>query len=774
MTVNKRAVAHLDGALGEPHWLDEHLRAVAELASEFASRLRPGDEAFAATAAWAGLLHDLGKFRPEFQEYLHGHRDQGIETRHSVYGAYWSHRKRLPLDLAFTILGHHAGLHDFTTLKNHFRAVGEDGRVDWLTEELEKRVDRRSWPRDLAETRRPRNGKLVTLAEELRLRMLFSCLIDADRLDTERYSRGRGRALVSADFQALLIRLMNHVKALGDVDSPVNAARRDILTACETGGTRPPGLYSLTAPTGSGKTLAGMAFALRHVVAHRHTHGFRRIIVVLPFLSIIEQNVGAYRRALGLEGSDLILEHHSGVAVANDEDREEQEERSEGQDSAALRARQAAENWDAPIVVTTAVQFLESLFSRRPGRCRKLHNIGRSVVIFDEAQTLPFPLLDPILSAVRSLAADFGVTFLFSTATRAAFAKGDNLPSGLDEGECVELLESSEAHPGDPETYFRLLRRTSLELPFLKERWSWSDLADRIEGDQALIIVNLRKHAQDLHNILKGKTEEGVFHLSSTMCAEHRSRVLGSKTNPEPGSIHYALKTGRRCVLVSTQVVEAGVDLDFPVVYRAIAPLEAIIQAAGRCDREGKLTKERGRPGGRVIVFNPAVDHAAPPGFYSEATEQTKLLLDEHAANPDRILEDPSIFARFHQHLIEWRDGAELGRRIQENRRGLLFQEVDKEFKVIESAGQGVVVPYASARELLDQIRQRGYETYGDRRRLQRFMVSLFPNQFNALLKSGVIRPIFERSEGLMELTGHYDKALGVVMGELPVEDFAV
>ena len=272
---------------------------------------------------------------------------------------------------------------------------------------------------------------------------------------------------------------------------------------------RPPGCFRITAPTGSGKTLAMLAFALKHA----EQHGLRRVIVVLPFLAIIEQNARVYREALqSLDDAGVLIEHHSAVMVSGDDG----SERTENESQDRTRAKQATENWDAPVIVTTAVQFLESLFSRRPASCRKLHNIARSVVVFDEVQTLPFPLLDPILSAVRTLRDMFGVSFLFGSATQPHLQCSPNLPSGfaVDGAECHEIV---------PELgrTFAIFRRVTLELPCLTEPpWTWDDLVTRLDSTpQALIIVNLRKHAQDLFDRLRVARTPGLFHLSSTMCA---------------------------------------------------------------------------------------------------------------------------------------------------------------------------------------------------------------------------------------------------------------
>ncbi|HEU5115162.1 MAG TPA: CRISPR-associated helicase Cas3' [Isosphaeraceae bacterium] len=539
-------------------------------------------------------------------------------------------------------------------------------------------------------------------------------------------------------------------------------SRRALYEACLSKAELPPGGFSLTAPTGSGKTLAMMAFALKHAAVHN----LRRVIVVLPFLAIIEQNARVYRDILGTheDGSSVVLEHHSAVQM----ERESKEPVSrENESPPQIRAKQATENWDAPVIVTTAVQFLESLFARRPSRCRKLHNIARSVVLFDEVQTLPFPLLDPILSAVRDLRDHFGVSFLFASATQPTFDKSPNLPCGFKPQECREVDENRLQT-------FSILRRTRLELPFLTEgKWSWNTLAQRIKPEpRALIIVNLRQHAQDLYDLLWSRNTKPLFHLSSTMCTAHREALLGHKKDPASGTIYHALQHNEPCVVVSTQVVEAGVDVDFPIIFRALAPLDAIIQAAGRCDREGRLTLSAGSPAGRVVVVEPDFKFTTPPGFYTEATRKTRSLLTEIADDPDRVLDDPAIFAKYHANLIAWGEGQEQAREIQKACSILGFKTVDSLFRLIDDAGQGVVVRYGEAPAILDRIRTQGYVTRDDRRDLQHYSVALTPTWFSKLQNS--LEEVFKKQDqGLWEYTQKYeDEGVGLRLGELPIEEF--
>lgn len=765
-----KALAHRSGADGRDHLLVEHLRAVADRAGHLAEAIRPGDAGFTDLARWCGWLHDLGKYREEFQSYLKGDRPGGLDTQHAVFGAARAAILGLPAAVSLAILGHHAGLPSLATAIERIKdpslnSLGIEG-------ELASRLDSDRGagsglpaiaPEFLGGSRRHFEA---TYDQELLIRMLFSCLVDADYLDTEWYMVGRERTPVTFDANALFERLEQYVKNLskGKPPTPINEARQSLYAACVSAAERPPGIFRLTAPTGSGKTLAMLAFALKHA----EKHGLRRVIIVLPFLSIIEQNARVYREALGADdNSGVLIEHHSAVKTKSG-----QAEPSENESVDQVREKQAVENWDAPVIVTTAVQFLESLFRRRPGACRKLHNMARSVVVFDEVQTLPFSLLDPTLSAFRSLRDQFGVSFLLGSATQPRLGRTGHLPSGLGDAgnECHEIVH-------DQAALFSIFRRATLSLPCLSEQpWTWDDLIEQIKREpQALIIVNLRKHAQDLFDRLKSSGIPGLFHLSSTMCAAHREAKLGLKSEPTPGTIYHALKHKSPCIVVSTQVVEAGVDLDFPVVFRAEAPLDAVIQASGRCDREGNLTRAAGRPAGRVIVFRPAAEPTTPPGYYQIATQKAVGLMEEHASDPQSLLDDPEHFARYHQNLIEWGEGHGCSVEIQKARKLLDYPKVADLFRVIDEAGEGVVVPFGEAKNLLDKIRCQKFVGFEDRRALQRFTVNLYPTCVAAL--QAQLKPIIDR-EGAplmyVEDHGDYDDDLGIRLGELPSERFSV
>jgi CRISPR-associated endonuclease/helicase Cas3 len=767
-----RALAHLTGASGTDHDLVVHLRDVARRARELAAQTRTDRAMLMDLAHWAGWLHDLGKYRIEFQEYLRGERSRSIETQHAVFGAAAARKLGLPLAVTFAINGHHAGLHDLSDLRE--KTASPDLAPQQVADHLVQclRSDYQAGlPTVIRETFAPRRDPQgyaeFGTHEEFLVRMLFSCLVDADFLDTERHMRGQERSPAAFDPATLFALVDREVNRLGDRggDKHLIAVRRSIYDECVAKADGLTGFFSLTTPTGGGKTLASLAFALRHAVRN----DLRRVIVVIPFLSIIEQNARIYRRVLG---DDVVVEHHSAVArpdsVAGGS---EPRERS----SAEL----AAENWDAPVVVTTSVQFLESLFARAPSRCRKLHNLARSVVILDEVQTLPHHLLTPTMDVLRELVGHYGTSFVFCSATQPGFARSSGLPSGFREGEIREIAPQ-------PARVFATLNRVRFELPAVTEApWDWETLTQRLVGHrQVLVIVNLRRHAVEIYNELiktVGPKERGqVFHLSSAMCAEHRFATLGTKEQPEPGTIYHALAHGLPCRAVSTQVVEAGVDIDFPVVFRAVAPLDAVIQSAGRCNREGKLAASDGGPGGLVVVFRPADPQATPPGLYSFQTNQASDVLRGVAPDPSQLATDPELYAGYYRRFLDWKPsdaprrlaGGQSDKTIQEERQALNFEQVATKAKVIEDSGQAIVVPYGDAIAILAKLRGKPRLFRHDLRSLQRFLVNLREPDIKAL--GGLLTPIADE-DGPHELeSSAYDPKLGVKVRERPAEDFVL
>jgi len=752
--------AHSANGHGNWHQLADHLVGVSKLASCFAEQSCSDlkDSAF-----WAGLLHDLGKYRDEFQAYLRNEREGGVETHHAIYGSALAFQRGW-LGPAFAIAGHHAGLHDL----NELQALVEGStyrtneRLAILVERFEHELGK--IPNEIVEPSFVANEHHA----EFYIRMLFSALVDADFLDTEAHFKETPRASFELQAPELLQRLIAE-KTSKSSEGELNTIRNRIFQQCLEKARESPGFFSLTVPTGGGKTLSGMAFALAH--AAQPQHKLRRIIVVIPYLSIIEQNAAQYRRVLDPESRGIVIEHHSAVNVPEDT--------GESRPRAPFEKHPdeyAAENWDAPVIVTTSVQFIESIFANRTSRSRKLHNIAHAVVIFDEVQTLPSPLLNPLLNVFRELRDHYGTSFVFSTATQPAFRHRPlSLTEGFKPGEIQEITQNIGK-------VFSGLRRVSIQLPKPDETIGWDTLADlMVRRDRALCIVNIRRHAYDLWEKLRcavlQEERTAVFHLSSAMCADHRLNVLGADHDPKPDTIRYRLRHNQPCRLVSTQLIEAGVDVDFPIVWRAMGPLDSIVQAAGRCNRENLLRDTSSKPAlGEVIVFKPE-DNILPSGVYRTATDITASLLAHVEA--DALATDHTLFERYFDQLYQLvPTDQEIS--IQGERKKLHFRKVAELAKVIADDTQPVVVPYGKGCNLIKEMRTRPVvkeqPRFGrdDLRKLQRFMVNLHTRDFQRLLMLKAISPLLPNLEIYVLADGWYHPDLGLLIDKRPLEDFFV
>jgi CRISPR-associated endonuclease/helicase Cas3 len=703
----------------EWHALDEHLRAVAHLAREFAEPFGAG-----AMSYWVGLLHDFGKARPAFQQYLLAQHTGQSHPRvpHAVWGASVAYRLLREAgcwrEIALPIHGHHAGLAHGGTLAQHLESFLAD-----RAEEIPGVV---AWLRTLPHPPRFRLPEQTPLHRELFIRMILSALVDADYLDTEQHfdpdqSGMRGHP---APIDDLLQQLEISQKRLIREAEPtvVNRIRREVYLACRDAAAGPQGIYRLTVPTGGGKTLSGLAFALRHAVAH----DLRRVIVAIPYTSIIDQTATVYR---GVFGDAAVLEHHSQVPVREDE----------AQDPDAVRLRLATENWDVPLVTTTTVQLLESLFARRPSRVRKLHNIARSVIFIDEVQTLPTELLSPTLDVLRTLVEHFGVTLVLSTATQPAFEDARQ----MDAFQGMEIREIVPAYP----QHFRALKRVDFEVR--SQPLAWRDVAEAIEDSpQVMVVLNSRRDALELLDAV-GERDD-VFHLSTLLCGAHRRVALQT--------IRERLKTHQTVRLISTQVVEAGVDLDFPIVWRAIGPLDRIVQAAGRCNREGRLAGQ-----GTVVIFEPATGRA-PRGPYSVALMQARVLLKRH---PAERLHEPDLYREYFQRLHSVVD---LDRcRIQSFRAELDYPEVAERYRLIDEDTVSVVVDYGNGMRHLEGWRHRPNRAAW--RRLQPFLVNLYRREAERMLGDGLLTAV---SDDLYVWLGAYDARRGIAQGRYDPSDLIV
>jgi len=710
----------------EWHKLQDHLRCVADMAATFAEAFASAD-----SGRLAGLWHDLGKYRPEFQKRLAGDPQR---VDHAIVGALLARSEfrdpGLSLPLAFVIAGHHGCLADLEALKERLQR-NAPLLADVLPDVPESL--RHLPPPELADRLSPGRRRGREDRERLRrsvefwIRFLYSALVDADFLDTENFYKPDKRGLRAKDFDTVeelyrqtadyMARLS--AEAIDKNPSPVNFARREVLEACRAAADQEPGFFSLSAPTGAGKTFSGMLFALRHA----RRHGLRRVIVVIPYTSIIEQNADKYRRVLGQAN---VVEHHSAL----DPDKETE------------RNRLASENWDAPIIVTTSVQFFESLFANRPSRCRKLHNVAGSVVFLDEVQSLPSRFLLSILDALNELVQNFGCSVVLSTATQPALAERTAFPCGL--------KGVREIVPGPTELARRLSRVQATWPGASDPPVEWPALAAELSRfEQVLAIVHRRKDARELARLLP---EGARFHLSALMCPSHRSKVLAE--------VCAALEAKRPCRLVSTQLVEAGVDIDFPVVYRALGGLDSIIQAAGRCNREGRLDA------GRLVVFRAPTE--PPPGTPRKALESTESLLRQHAGALS--LDDPEVSEAFFRSLY-FKEDLDAGG-IQALRQEFKFEETAHRFRLIEDGySTPVVVPYGEVEEPLATLRKDG-PSREVLRRLQPFMVSLYEQDVARLLACGALEVVQELVHVLTPPFYHlYTEAFGLVVDESPQPD---
>ena len=669
--------------------LHDHLEAVAWLSARFASRFNGGSLGRA-----VGLLHDLGKYSAEFQRRLEGelirvdHSTAGAQEALRLYGA------AIGTLIGYVVAGHHTGLPDYGTAADD-ASLAARLRRSGLT-------DYGAYAQD--EMHFPQKGELALpisflpsqphFSLQFFIRMLYSCLVDADFLDTEG-ALDPAKASLRGEYPAIGIlrdRLDRYfaAKFSGVADTPVNRERAAVLQACHSRAAEPTGLFTLTVPTGGGKTLSSLAFALQHAVCN----GLERVVYVVPFTSIIEQNAAVFREALG---DEAVVEHHSNFQYPREGD--------ENWDKGSASLGLATENWDAPLIVTTNVQFFESLFANRSSRCRKLHSLSRSVVILDEAQMIPTDLLKPSLAALWELVGNYGSTVVLCTATQPAL-----------QGLVPPDMPAKEIAP-DPARLFEVLRRVAVsQLGAVED----GKLAEEISRQhQALCIVNTRSHARDLHDLLQGKEE--VIHLSGRMCPRHRAKVLAE--------VRRRLRDGAPCLVVSTQLIEAGVDVDFPVVFRAATGLDSLAQAAGRCNREGRLEC------GRVFLFDP-IGHPLRGWFERTATAANMTL--RGGADPLSPKSMEQYFATLYDLEGGGLDKMGIMGRIAEGGSKVQFQfaELAQTFRMIEEDMMSVVVPWDE--EAFQYVRHaRSSQTpYGLLRKVQPYVVQIPPWEFLDLQKN--------------------------------------
>lgn len=707
----------------ESEWqtLEAHSQNVATLAAKFAAPFGSSE-----TARLLGLVHDMGKATSEFQEYLAvsnetacNDNEEGSSSTHthgpdhSTAGAQWLDRSINGLGrlLAYAAAGHHSGMPD---------GVSSSGSVSALSSRLEKNLN------FVGQSVNP-NVNMQQLGLEARsfflpddgfvpafyVRMLYSSLVDADFLDTEKFMDNRRSSVRASGAYSAMTELLNQlecryaeidqkVQESNMCDSEVVRVRNEVRGDCCEAAKLDPGLFTLRVPTGGGKTLSSMLFALRHAVEHN----LERVVVVIPFTSIIEQTADVYRKIFG---TDNVLEHHCNVDI----------------DSMPPQLRLAAENWDAPIVVTTNVQFFESLFANRSSRCRKLHNLARSVIILDEAQGLPTDLLKPCLKSLNELVERYGTSVVLSTATLPVFFDRSLLGAAalVQEGRVVTDIVSPSRKLEE-----RLKRVEPRRLP---AKITDDELLDELNDEPcALVVVSTRRHARGLFlKAQKRFSERMVRHLSAQMCGQHRSDILEE--------IKRCISVGGSCLLVSTQLIEAGVDIDFPCVCRELAGADSLVQAAGRCNREGRL-----RGYGRFIVFESS-DYPIPGGYLRMAAQKGAETLGLAELQED-MLGEKTVARYFSMLYADIQKGNAMGMDKYNVLGGLLprnrptdlaamfafkFRELGEKFKLIDTCNCSMIIPYGEEGNALCEQLRKTYAPSEQRllvRKLQRYTVSLY------------------------------------------------
>ena len=715
-----------------------------------------------------GRLHDAGKAQPAFQHYIRG--ESAAKAPHSAAGALLATSllyefsvelalKKFPRTsrlLAYAISGHHRGLHDYIELRKELEKKEIKERCAKTKEALPNiKSELQTWAKEHAEateTSLKELAKQVGATEQAQalIRLLFSCLVDADFLDTEafmdeeRKERRQEATNGYAPLELLRDRLTKHMEGFS-TEGKINQARRLFLNQCqEHGRTCPKGYYSLFLPTGGGKTLSSMAWALETALKHEA----KRIIYIIPYTSIITQTAGIFREIFGEEN---VLEHHSDISFSGGETSQEAERYE--------RTRLLAENWDAPIIVTTNVQFFESLFSHKVSRSRKVHSIANSVVVFDEVQMFPTKFLHPMLRLLEDLRWIYGTQLLFCSATLPPFDK-DHSSSFKRVNDFHQLSEDIQPIvPEDPEL-FKVFDRVVYHLE--EKEYTTKELAEELaQHDTALCIVNSRRDASQLYQALleTGKETQDLIHLSRNMCSAHLKERIAE--------VRQRLKAKITTIVISTQLIEAGVDIDLPIVYRAMSGLDSIVQAGGRCNREGKRTAL-----GEVYVFSLS-DSGKAFGAIAQGQNATRFLLDndkEHTRSsmPLELIE--AYYLCYYSSIgsFDTKGIAESLYDIEEAKRWRFdFEQASKDFQLIDNVDRDLFVPYGKGKELIEGLQKHTlYLNNKTMRELQQYHVAISKWRYEELEEARLLSEmVVDRQTGksmlVLEPQG-YDEALGV------------
>lgn len=685
-------IAHLEG--GREQTVKEHLQGTAKLSAEFAKKFGKEEWGYC-----CGYLHDIGKYSVEFQHKIRENGNERID--HSTAGAkVCMETGGIYPVMSYCIAGHHAGLPNYGSSQDGGSEATIMGRMKKSLKDYSVYKDEIEIPKVTTVPIAYGETKNPDFALSVFIRMLYSCLVDADFLDTEAFMKnGQIKRDAGESIEILFQKLEKYVAKwlLNKEIDTVNGRRTEILRNCLEAGKREKGLFRLTVPTGGGKTVASLAFALRHAVHNN----MDRVIYVIPYTSIIEQNAQIFRSILGDEN---VLENHCNVDYGDSEEWNPM--------------KLAAENWDKPVVVTTNVQFFESLFGNKSSKCRKLHNIANSVVIFDEVQMLPTDYLKPCVAMIEELVNSFEASVVLCTATQPALQPF--FQSGIPAYELCPRLEEQ----------FRFFKRTTFQN---LDKISEEALIEKLSEEyQALCIVNTKKKAQVLYQALKG---QGVFHLSTSMYPKHRKRVLEE--------VRRCLNAGERCLVLSTSLVEAGVDLDFHSVYRQLAGVDSVIQAAGRCNREGKRSLEDSN----VYVFQ--FEEQERILGQRKQIDAAKILVSD--GKDISALETIEEYFSFLYHL----KSSELDKKnIMGQFKGIKcnFLKVAEDFKMIENDTKTVFIPVEEeAQDLLQQLKYQGF-TKTSMRKAGQYSVTLYDDVIEKMKDAGMIELVAENINDFYEL----------------------
>ena len=702
-------IAHTENNKGEKHSLKEHLLNVAHIMKNVVT-----NDGWKNIFFVTGLLHDFGKYQLDFQRYLlEGGRRGSVP--HASWGAAMAKKYKL-YEAAFAIDGHHKGLPNIADLQCEIKEIEAN---DGFSEVTKYFFD------DIKINENELNISLLRFQEterELFIRYLFSALTDADWLDTEQHfspekTEHRKAPVFNAEelIRKLELEIQNKSK-----EGYINILRNKVREYAISQANGPTGFYSMTLPTGMGKTLASVSWALHHA----KNNNLNRIIIVLPFISIIDQTASELKRIFGEE---WVLEHHSGYNEDEDNNRQIAEEITDAQ---SYQKRLATENWDYPIIVTTSVQFFESLFSNKPSKCRKVYNIANAVVIFDEVQTLPKELVIPTLTMLKDVQKIMNTSFLFCTATQPAFEKTEKF-NGIEN--IKPLVEN-------PEQIFNATKRVNYYAVNNYNPVSISELVERVaeKDTSVLCIFNAKAQTLSFFKELKNAATCRLFHLSTGMYPAHRKRVIET--------IRECLKNKEKIIVASTQLIEAGVDFDFPCVFREIAPLESIIQSAGRCNREGKM----GKPG-EVYIFS-LQDGIFPDKQYRSLAEFALSLYKEK----EESLFEHNFFTEYYRKVFNLFI-PEDKHQIVNNRKGLNFINVADVYRLIDDNTKPLFILNDESRPLYESIRYKPVLSRADFRAMQQYSVQVYDNFFKKNIDK-----IGQEPQGYWIWYGDYNEEFGI------------